>query len=151
MGETRDGLPMAMLSHRMARAAEADFFERLAETEYHDLRMRHTAVLEMLAPGPANVTELAGHLGMTPQAMSELLDDMERGGYLQREIDPRDRRARVIRLTSRGQQAVRRCYDLLEAIEAEYAEAVGEKRYREARATFAALLASREERRADER
>lgn len=133
------GLPMAMLVNRVARAAEADFFDRLAKTRFADLRMRHTAVLEILDAAPTKITALASQLSVTPQAMSELVDDMERAGYVHRVPDPHDRRARVVVLTPRGTEAVRSCYALLASLEAEYGGLVGLERYREARGALEEL------------
>lgn len=132
-------MPMAMLANRVARMAEADFFHRLGATEFSDLRMRHTAVLEILDAAPTRITELAARLSVTPQSMSELIDDMERSGYLQRSPDLLDRRARVAVLTPRGDAAVRCCYELLASIEAEYGTLVGPEHYREARAALERL------------
>jgi DNA-binding MarR family transcriptional regulator len=48
------------------------------------------------------VTELAAWAGMTKQSMHELIGHLERTGYVRREPDPSDSRARLVRLTERG-------------------------------------------------
>ncbi|MCX4861539.1 MarR family winged helix-turn-helix transcriptional regulator [Streptomyces canus] len=55
-----------------------------------------------LAPDGATVTELAGHLGVTKQAASQLVDEIVRKGYAERRPHPGDARARLIVLTERG-------------------------------------------------
>ncbi|MFE2213877.1 MarR family winged helix-turn-helix transcriptional regulator [Streptomyces canus] len=55
-----------------------------------------------LAPDGATVTELAGHLGVTKQAASQLVDEIVRRGYAERRPHPGDARARLIVLTERG-------------------------------------------------
>ena len=39
---------------------------------------------------------------MTPQSMGELVDDLERRGYVERRADPADRRAKRVHLTEKG-------------------------------------------------
>ncbi|MGW0422621.1 MarR family winged helix-turn-helix transcriptional regulator [Streptomyces sp. NPDC003015] len=55
-----------------------------------------------LAPDGATVTELAGHLGVTKQAASQLVDEIVRKGYAERRPHPGDARARLVVLTERG-------------------------------------------------
>ena len=55
-----------------------------------------------LAPDGATVTELAGHLGVTKQAASQLVDEIVRKGYAERRPHPVDARARLVVLTERG-------------------------------------------------
>ncbi|WP_020139377.1 MarR family winged helix-turn-helix transcriptional regulator [Streptomyces sp. 351MFTsu5.1] len=55
-----------------------------------------------LAPDGATVTELAGHLGVTKQAASQLVDEIVRQGYAERRPHPEDARARLVVLTERG-------------------------------------------------
>lgn len=50
------------------------------------------------------VTELAARTGMTKQAMHELVRHLEHHGYVTRETDPDDERARRIVLTGRGRE-----------------------------------------------
>ena len=52
------------------------------------------------------VSELANHLEITKQGAAQVIDDMERRGYVEREPDPEDRRARLVRLSGRGEQAL---------------------------------------------
>ena len=69
---------------------------------YDDLRPAH---VQVLASGPIEglrVTELADRAAMTKQSMHELVVHLERCGYVRREPDPADARARLVRLTARG-------------------------------------------------
>jgi DNA-binding MarR family transcriptional regulator len=71
---------------------------------YRDLRPAH---VQVLGGGPIDglrVTELADREAMTKQSMHELVVHLERCGYVRREPDPADARARLIRLTARGRE-----------------------------------------------
>src|SRR3954463_325514 len=68
----------------------------------------HSAVFAQLGrqPGGSRLTELAKGANMTPQAMGELVDELEQLGYVRRTPDPGDRRAKLIALTGRGEDCV---------------------------------------------
>ena len=118
-------LPLALLANRVFKACEADFFDALSAAGHQDLRMRHTALFEALDPSGTRASVLAERLGMTQQAMGQLLEDMETAGYVSRVPDPKDRRARLVTLTDQGQAAVTICYDVLRTLEAGYADLLG--------------------------
>jgi DNA-binding MarR family transcriptional regulator len=56
---------------------------------------------------------------MTLPAMSELVDDLQAAGYLERRPDPRDRRAKLIRLTRKGRYAIVQALRAVREIEGE--------------------------------
>jgi DNA-binding MarR family transcriptional regulator len=118
----------------------------LASAGYTDLRMRHSVLLESLPREDARVTTLAVQLGMTKQAMGELVDDCESRGYIERQSDPKDRRARLIVFTEKGRIAYELAFEILARMESEYAALVGAERYETARQTFAELIQSLETR-----
>jgi DNA-binding MarR family transcriptional regulator len=55
---------------------------------------------------PGSQQELAGHLGVDRTVMTYLLDDLERGGLIERRLDPADRRARRIAVTDAGRDVL---------------------------------------------
>ena len=52
------------------------------------------------------MTELADRLDIVPRSLTTVVDALEEAGLVRREIDPRNRRAILLRLTERG-EAVR--------------------------------------------
>jgi DNA-binding MarR family transcriptional regulator len=77
---------------------------------------------------------------MTLPAMSELVDDLQRLGIVERRPDPRDRRAKLICLTDAGRQAMRTARRAIADIEADYARRVGSERFEAAAQTLDVLL-----------
>jgi DNA-binding MarR family transcriptional regulator len=77
---------------------------------------------------------------MTKQAMSELVVDLERLGYLRRRPDPGDGRAKLIELTDRGWDAVRTALDTFATMEADLARQIGPGRLRQLRQTLLDVL-----------
>ena len=133
-------MPLGLLATRVMRALETELFARLRESGFPDLRPRHSALLTALEPQGTRLTVLATRAAMTPQAMGELVDDLEQKGYLHRMSDPTDRRARLVAFTPRGQQALSECLAVVARVEAHYASLLGQDRYDTARTTLAELL-----------
>jgi DNA-binding MarR family transcriptional regulator len=70
-------------------------------------RPAHSAVMAHIdIDGGTRLTTLAERANITPQAVGELIDDLERLGYVARAADPDDRRAKRIVLTKRGHACV---------------------------------------------
>ncbi len=64
--------------------------------------------------GPMRSVELASCIGVTPRAITGLVDGLEGRGYVQRVPDPADRRASLVNLTAAGTDTcvdVQRNYD----------------------------------------
>ena len=51
---------------------------------------------------PLRMTELADRLGIVPRSVTTVVDALEEAGLVRREVDPRNRRAILLRLTERG-------------------------------------------------
>ena len=65
---------------------------------------------------------------VSKQAAGFLVDELERGGYVERIADPTDRRARLIRITSRGRGAVAVALVEQRRVEAEWEGRLGAAR-----------------------
>jgi len=69
----------------------------------HGLSMWGYVALSRLATGPAETQlALAAAIGHDKTRLIAVLDALERDGLLTREPDPRDRRARLVRITPAG-------------------------------------------------
>jgi DNA-binding MarR family transcriptional regulator len=78
----------------------------MAGAGFGDLGHSDGYVFRALSERPMTATELAGRLQVTKQGTAQIIDDMARRGYVRRQPDPRDARARLVELTSRGQAAL---------------------------------------------
>ncbi|MGV8882895.1 MAG: MarR family winged helix-turn-helix transcriptional regulator [Rhodoglobus sp.] len=133
-------LPIGMIAQQLQRAFEAECFERLAAAGFTGLRMRHSVLLDALGTEGSRVTTLAAKLGMTKQAMTEMIDDLIASGYLERTADPADRRAKVIRYTAKGHSALAMAATVVTAIETDYARMLGADRYAQVKLGLAELV-----------
>lgn len=63
-------------------------------------------VFRTLNDGPTTITRLAERLEISKQGAGQIVDDMERRGYVERRPDPSDARAKLLHLTERGEAAL---------------------------------------------
>ena len=96
-----DPVQLADLLHRLTRRLRRTQAERLAPLGLTPAQER---ALRMIARGdePPRMTELADRLGIVPRSLTTVIDALEEAGLVRREIDPRNRRAILLRLTDRG-------------------------------------------------
>lgn len=117
-----------------------ELFERLVAAGLEDARVAHTHVTSYIKADGSRLTELAAQAPMTLPAMSELVDDLQRIGIVERRPDPTDGRAKLICLTDAGWNAMTVARAAIAEIEAGYADAVGAERFEQAATTLDALL-----------
>ncbi|WP_067697050.1 MarR family winged helix-turn-helix transcriptional regulator [Nocardia jejuensis] len=65
-------------------------------------------VLRRLRPGPLTVKELASAAAMDAPATTVTVNDLESRGLVVREIDPENRRRKLVSLTDEGREVVAR-------------------------------------------
>jgi DNA-binding MarR family transcriptional regulator len=101
--------------------------DRLAEEGYADIREGYGCVFGFIdIDNGSRLTDLAERAGLTKQAVGEVIPELEQLGYVTREPDPRDRRAKIIKLTPKGRDACLTGRRLFAEIEREWAEELGE-------------------------
>jgi DNA-binding MarR family transcriptional regulator len=78
----------------------------LAALGHRDLTRAHMKIFPVLDPQGVRVTRMAEQLQTSKQALSKLIDDLERLGYLNRIPDEGDGRAKIVMLTASGQALI---------------------------------------------
>ena len=90
------------------RAMEARVFAGLAEAGFDYFSPAQARVFQRIAADGSRVTDLAEQAGVTKQTAGFLVDQLERAGYVERDPDPADGRARLVRITERARAVWRR-------------------------------------------
>ena len=80
--------------------------EDMARRGYDDLGRSDGVIFRMVSARPRTVSELATGLEISKQGAAQIVEDMERRGYVVRRPDPNDGRARLVELSSRGRAAL---------------------------------------------
>lgn len=116
------GLAYSALGHQIVAGVVAAGYPQ---------RAAHSAVFAHIDLEGSRPGELARRANMTPQAMGELVDDLERRGYVIRRPDPTDRRAKLVVLTPRGLACVQAALQTIAGIESKLTDLLGERRLRQ--------------------
>src|SRR3954463_3015348 len=119
-----------------------EMVERL-RVEHPDIRYGHGFLIQQLVEGPRPVGEIAANLGVTSQAVSKTVRELEALGYADRRPDPADGRIRRVALTKRGRAVLEAGRAVRAEINAELIAELGEKRVIAAARVLRAALDSR--------
>ncbi|GAB0102967.1 MarR family transcriptional regulator [Nocardia sp. JMUB6875] len=77
-----------------------------AVVERTGMPFSRTRILRRLLPGPLTAKQLAAAAAMDAPATTVVVNDLEERGLVIREIDPTNRRSKLISLTRAGQEMV---------------------------------------------
>ncbi|NUR48958.1 MAG: MarR family transcriptional regulator [Hamadaea sp.] len=110
------------------RAMESRVFAELAEAGYADFTPAQARVFQRIGADGTRLTELAEAAGVTKQTAGFLVDQLEKAGYVERVPDPRDARARLVRIAKRGHEAIPVAAQVVARVEAEWTAHLGKRR-----------------------
>ena len=85
-----------------SRAMIAAMMARLSGRGFEGMTPAFASLIPLLDAAGARPTALAQKSGVTKQAMSQLVRELETRGYVEQVPDPTDTRAKIVRLTRRG-------------------------------------------------
>jgi DNA-binding MarR family transcriptional regulator len=131
--------PLPALLHDLAEGQLAELHARLEALGFSGIRPSHGCVFSTIGEHGSRLTELAERSGLTKQSVGEAVADLERLGYVERVPDPDDRRAKTIKLTAHGADALETAGEIFADIERRFAEEIGEERFAECRETIERL------------
>jgi DNA-binding MarR family transcriptional regulator len=121
-------ITLPALMDLVSEAMYADFRLDLETEGLDDVRPTHGCVFRFVHGEGMRLTELASLAGLTKQSVGEIVDDLTGLGYLERCPDPTDKRAKLIRLTKKGEAAQAVGFRLFAKLEEDWAEAFGADR-----------------------
>jgi DNA-binding MarR family transcriptional regulator len=112
---------------RVSQVETIELVEKLHARGHGPVQRAHITVLGNIHTEGTRLTELSRRLSVTRQAASQMVQQIELRGFLERTPDPEDARAVLVRHTPAGRALLRDALALMDEIEAGYAELVGIK------------------------
>ncbi len=113
--------------------------EALAAGGFDDMPKNGPYVLGSLVRSGAPLAQIIKELAVSKQAAGQLIDTLVLRGYLDREVDPADRRRLTLSLTERGRAAQAASASAVERIDDELAKRLPEDVIVQGRVMLAAL------------
>jgi DNA-binding MarR family transcriptional regulator len=135
-----DRLAIGQLLVRLLRLFRDDLAAPAAQRGYSDIREPHYQIFGNIRMGGIRLTELATRAQLSLAATSELVNDLESLGYLERRPDPVDGRAKLIDLTPRGRALLGDAGDRVAEIERRWSDVAGAPDFAKMCATMQRLL-----------
>ncbi|MCW3844022.1 MarR family winged helix-turn-helix transcriptional regulator [Micromonospora yasonensis] len=104
----RPGFALPLLLLAGFRTLVDDLHAELARQGHPELRPAHGFVLQAVGPAGTTASDLGQRLGVSKQAAGKTVDRLVALGYLERVDDPADARRKLVRMTEKGRDGLRR-------------------------------------------
>ena len=135
-------IPLTGLLDVALESLLAEFRVELERSEFGDIRPTHGCVFRFVKGEGMRLTRLAELASITKQSAGEIVDDLVERGYAKRIPDPADRRAKLICLTERGEEAQARGFALFAEVEERWIERYGRDTIAQLRETLEEIAAT---------
>jgi DNA-binding MarR family transcriptional regulator len=120
------------------RYLEEKVLEALSE-QGHPITASQARVFQRISPNGSRLVDLAAATSLTKQSVGFLVDQLETAGYVTREPDPKDARARLVTITRSGARLVEQSAQAVAEVEQEWAALLGLDELAQLRRTLARL------------
>jgi len=129
---------------RLFLLAREDFIARVAAKMEDDgnvvMHARRGLLPFIDVESGTRAIDLARHLGVTKQAVAQMVRDLEEDGLVWRDVDIADARASLIRFTDAGLEYLFRMNKSMLRVEREYERLIGKEGLATVRAALAAIV-----------
>jgi len=103
--------------------------ERLAKKGYKGFKMAYMPVIMNIDLNGTSNNDLALRANVTKQAMSKVIKELQKSGYISSKTDPDDKRSTIFRLTSKGESLIQTAKESVSDLMDEYRKLIGKKNY----------------------
>ncbi|MFI1568143.1 MarR family winged helix-turn-helix transcriptional regulator [Streptomyces sp. NPDC020490] len=141
--ETQDPLARTELTFLLGMAFQlvlSEFVSRLDASGYAELRPMHGLVFRVLRGSGATSSELAERLGVTKQAAGQIIGDLEKRGYVERQPHPAGGRRKLVVLTAKALEHLVIAGRILHELEAQLTKQLHEAGLQVPRTELAAII-----------
>jgi DNA-binding MarR family transcriptional regulator len=114
---------------RMLREYNRRLVEALHQRGFTEFTPAFPQILANLDTEGSRIGAIAQRAGITRQAAGQLVAEIEACGYIERRPEPADARAALVVFTPRGRKMLANVFEILDALDAEFGELLGARRY----------------------
>jgi DNA-binding MarR family transcriptional regulator len=132
MADDPEELNLGLLLFIPYRFMESAVLEAL-KAHGHDLPLNQARVFQRIDPRGSRLADLARAAQLSKQTVGSIVDQLEAAGYVSREPDPTDGRARLVTITPKGRSLVDLSVPVVRDIEAAWRVHLGPTRTRQLR------------------
>jgi DNA-binding MarR family transcriptional regulator len=125
---------------RVTRAMTVETVERIRARGHGEMQLSFPRLLGNLDTEGTRIGALARRMGTSRQAVSQLLQEVEAAGLVERRADPKDRRGVVILFTPHGRKVLADAVEVMTGIEGDYASLIGKEGLARLKRTLKQLL-----------
>ena len=143
MTDTASEVPLARLFAMAFRLLIDDLHDRLAANGWPDVPRSWGFLLLAVRDGALSASELADHLGVTKQAVSQLVDAMQDARLITRTADEHDGRSKRIAITAKGRKLLRTVEAIYQELERGWAAVIGAAQLDAIRTSLITVLTDR--------
>jgi len=112
-----------------SQAWSLEFVDRMQAAGHGWFTAARSGLVGSIAPRGTKQGLLVDRLGISKQAVQQLIDGLETDGILERLADPDDKRGRIVRLTQKGRAAMKDANRIKLDIEAGYRADLGDHEF----------------------
>jgi DNA-binding MarR family transcriptional regulator len=98
---------------------------------HDDITLAQARIAARIGDEGSRLTDLAAAAQVTKQTAGALVDQLERGGYVERVVDPTDARAKLVRFARRGREVLTIAREVEEQVLVEWTGHLGAARMAE--------------------
>jgi DNA-binding MarR family transcriptional regulator len=138
-GFVAEDMHIGVLMFIANRAAETRVSEAVHRAGYSEITLAQARIGARIAPEGTRLTELAEQAQISKQTATHLIDQLERGGYVERTVDPTDGRGRLVRFTKKGSDVIRIAREEEAKIDDEWTAHLGTRQMRQLREALTKL------------
>ena len=131
---------LGVLAGRLLFAVQGELYSRLRGLGFADIKPRHGAVLAYLQVQGVRASELAQMSGQHKQVVGTLVDELTSLGYVERQSDPADRRAKLVCPTERGLAQMAAADKIMADMQKRHAQRLGTDAYADFKRLFASVV-----------